>query len=113
MQIEVDVTSQDIYTSSQVYHETLILTDDSSAWTTNTVTIRFGKVEVPLFSQASNISLPLDKTYQINVDLGNHSFKAKSCDGKDIDWIWYSSDSKSVLILDSKHCNYILGRLYG
>ena len=110
MQIEVDVTSKDIYTSSQVYQETLILSDDSSDWSKTTVNIKFENIDIALFIPISNISLSLDETYQINVDLGNHSFKARNCDGQDIEWIWYSSDSKSVFIFDSKHWNYTFGR---
>ena len=87
MQIEVDVTSQNIYSSSQAYHEILILTDDSSTWTTNIVNVRFEKIEVPLFSQTSSISITFGEVSELSADLGNNSFKARSCDGKEIDWI--------------------------
>ena len=81
---------------------TLILSDDSGAFTSYILSIEIQSDSIIRFQQFKNIEIDQSKSVEIPLDIENQSLSAKFCGTQEtVSWICYSRDEKTLLINDA------------
>ena len=91
---------------------TLILSDDSGAFTSYTLSIEIQSASVIRFQQLANIEIDLSKSVKIPLDIENRGISAKFCGIQEtVSWICYSRDEKALLINDADKWRFDNGKV--
>ena len=111
--INVDWTSENSWQSySSSMSLTVVLSDDSGAWTKYPFSINFESYNDIKFDHIDNISLYMSKPVQIAVNINNAQFYADEWGTSNkINWIWYESNDSSVFVFDQTKCRFTVGNV--
>ena len=111
--VNVDWTSENSWQSySSSMSLTVVLSDDSGAWTKYPFSISFESYNDMKFDHIDDISLDMSKPVQIAVNINNAQFYAEEWGtANKINWIWYESKSNSVFVFDQTKCGFTVGNV--
>ena len=94
-----DVSSPLFPKIESTINATLMLTDDSGAFTLYILNCEIHSSNTVNFKQIENIEIDESKSIQIPLDIGDVNFIAKFCGTQEIiKWIWYSKYQKLLFI---------------
>ena len=111
--INVDWTSENSWQSySSSMSLTVVLSDDSGAWTKYPFSINFESYNDIKFDHIDDISLDMSKPVQIAVNINNAQFYVEEWGTVNkINWIWYQSNDNSVFVFDQTKCGFTVGNV--
>ena len=96
---------------SDILHLTLILSDDSGAFTKYPIEIVFKSDLDISFGFINNFDIKVSQSIRIPLNIGNVNFQAKTWGKYDnINWIWYSQKDKFVYIFDQAKWEFYYGK---
>ena len=91
---------------------TLILSDDSGAFTSYILSIDIQLASVIRFQQFANIEIDQSKSVEIPLDFENQSLSARFCGTQEtVSWICYSGADKALFINDADKWRFDNGKV--
>ena len=111
--INVDWTSENSWQSYSISMPlTVVLSDNSGAWTKYPFSINFESFKDIKFDHIDDINLSMSKPVQIAVGIGNSQFYAEEWGTASIvNWIWYQSNDNFVFVFDQAKCGFTVGNV--
>ena len=89
---------------------TIILSDDTGAWTQYQFYVEFVSQSIQ-FNHIDDVSINMSKAFQIPVNIGNVQLYASECKTNSIiDWIWYIPNQNDVFVFDQAKWGFNLGK---
>ena len=110
--INIDCSYKDSwYSAGEFLNLTLILSDDSRAFTEYQVYINLSYNSVIKFDHINDVNINLSQSANFSLNIGNAKFKVKEWEtNEDINWIWYSQMNQFMYIFDPEKWDFYYGK---